>query len=113
MDFDSFTVVVLVLADDPPALPEAQAAALQDAHLAHLARLHDDGVLLAAGPTDDPAYRGVCLFRGGADAATYAAQDPAVRAGRLRPVVLPWQVPAGALHATPTRFPRSVAEVGG
>lgn len=37
--------------------------------------------------------------------------DPAVVAGRFRLRVMPWQVPAGAVHFTPTRFPHSVADV--
>ena len=39
--------------------------------------------------------------------------DPAVQAGRFEVVVVPWQVPAGALHFAPTRFPHSIAEVMG
>jgi hypothetical protein len=38
--------------------------------------------------------------------------DPAVRAGRLEAVVLPWMVPAGTANFSPTRLPRSKNEVG-
>ena len=37
-------------------------------------------------------------------------RDPAVLAGRLSLKAIPWTVPGGAVHFTPTRFPRSVAE---
>ena len=50
MDLDRFTAVMLVTPEDPPELSEDEADRLQDAHLAHLAALHDRGVLLAAGP---------------------------------------------------------------
>ena len=39
--------------------------------------------------------------------------DPTVRAGRFEVVVVPWQVPAGAVHFTPARFPHSIADVVG
>ena len=38
-----------------PLLSEEEAARLQDAHLAHLAELHETGHLLAAGPYGTPA----------------------------------------------------------
>ena len=36
-----------------------------------------------------------------------------MQAGRFEVVVVPWQVPAGAVQFTPTRFPHSIAEVMG
>ncbi|HEV7195233.1 MAG TPA: hypothetical protein VGN19_04770, partial [Pedococcus sp.] len=59
--------VLLVTPDDPPRLSEEEAERLQDAHLSHLADLHDRGVLLAAGPLTDPSpgrhYRGLSILR--------------------------------------------------
>ncbi|HEU5160000.1 MAG TPA: YciI family protein [Streptosporangiaceae bacterium] len=111
MKFDHFTVVLLVLRPDAPRLDEAAAAALQDAHLAHLAELHQAGHLLAAGPLSDEGFRGLSLFTvAPEEARRLAERDPAVRAGRLEPKVIPWMVPAGALSYSPTRFPRSIAE---
>jgi uncharacterized protein len=49
MEFDEFTIALLVSGPTP------NSDALQDAHLAHLASLHDAGSLLAAGPLRDPA----------------------------------------------------------
>jgi hypothetical protein len=43
VDFDRFSVAVLVLRDDAPNLDAAAAAALQDAHMDHLADLHEAG----------------------------------------------------------------------
>ena len=117
MDFDQLTVVLLVTPADPPELTAEEAAHYQDAHLAHLADLHESGVLLAAGPAgslDDPGrhYRGVSLMRcSPEEALRLKGEDPAVRAGVFELVALPWMFPAGALQFTPTTFPRSVADV--
>ena len=116
MDFDSYTVVLLVTPEHPPELSEDEADRLQDAHLNHLAELHDSGVLLAAGPVGDPGgeryYRGLSLLRCGPDEALrLKGSDPAVQAGVFELIAMPWRMPAGALHFTPTRFPRSVADV--
>lgn len=114
MDFDSFTVVLLVHRPDAPELAEAEANALQDAHMAFLADLHDAGKLLAAGPVRDPEsdVRGISLLPVGVEEALrLKAEDPAVKAGVYRLVALPWVTPTGAMHFTHTRMPRSIAEV--
>ena len=116
VNFDRFTVVLLVTPDDPPRLSEEEAERLQDAHLSHLADLHDLGVLLAAGPLTDPSsgrhYRGLSILRcDREEALRLKGDDPAVRAGVFDLVALPWMLPAGAVHFTPTTFPRSSADV--
>jgi uncharacterized protein YciI len=118
LEFDRFSVVLLRLRPDAPQLDEDAAAMLQDAHLTHLAALHEDGHLLAAGPLayDDPAEElcGLSLFAvEPGEALALAEQDPAVRAGRFAVSVLPWMVPAGAASFSRTRFPHSVAEAMG
>jgi uncharacterized protein YciI len=112
VDFDHFTVALLVMRDDAPELDDAAAAALQNAHMAHLAGLHDSGALVAAGPLRHDRFRGLSILRVDADEARRLTEaDPAVVAGRFRVVVTPWLVPAGAVTFTPTRFPRSIDEV--
>ena len=67
MNFDQFTVALLILRADAPKLSEKEENALQDAHMAHVAKLHDEGHLLAAGPilgTSDRELRGLSIFRG-------------------------------------------------
>jgi uncharacterized protein len=115
VEFDRFTVVFLLTADDAPDLDDQAAAELQDRHLAFLAGLHESGQLLAAGPAGDPSVqrrlRGISLFRGDVDETrALAERDPAVQAGVFELEVLPWMMPAGALHFSPTRFPRSSAD---
>jgi uncharacterized protein YciI len=111
MDFDHLTVSLLVLRPDAPKLDEEAAAALQDAHLSHLADLHESGHLLAAGPLSDEKFRGLSILRTDVEEARRLKEsDPAVQAGRFSVKVMPWTVPAGAMSFTRTRFPRSVTE---
>lgn len=116
MEFDRFTVTLLVLRDDAPNLTPEQEDALQDAHMAHLADLHAAGHLLAAGPLLDRSspYRGLSILNVGTEEALALKEaDPAVKAGRYRIVALPWMVPGGAMTFSPTRFPRSMSETMG
>jgi uncharacterized protein YciI len=117
MDFDQLTVALLVLREDAPELdPEAEAA-LQNAHMAYIARLHEEGHLVAAGPLrggDQDPLRGLSLLRVDPQRARELKEaDPAVRAGRYALRILPWMVPAGAISFAHTRFPRSIAEAVG
>jgi uncharacterized protein YciI len=116
MEFDRYTVVLLLTPDDPPELSEEEADRLQDAHLSHLAHLHDEGVLLAAGPVGDPGsrrhYRGLSILRCDPDEALrLKGEDPAIKAGVFEMVAMSWMLPAGAIHFTPTTFPRSTDDV--
>ena len=75
MDFDRYTVVLLVTPENAPQLSEEERDRLQDAHLDHLADLHER------------------------------------QAGVFELVAMPWMLPAGAMHFTPTTFPRSTDDV--
>jgi hypothetical protein len=116
MQFDHYTVTLLILRPDAPPLSGDALDALQDQHMAHLAALHEAGHLLAAGPllgADDRAFRGLSIWRGDAgEVRRMLAEypDPAVTAGRFREEILPWMVPGGALQFSHVRFPRSMAE---
>ena len=114
VEFDHFTITLLVLRADAPVLDEQAANELQDAHLAFLANLHDAGHLLAAGPLSHEKYRGLSILNVDPDRAReLKEQDPAVRAGRFTVEAIPWTVPRGALSFAPTRFPRSLTDVAG
>ena len=116
MEFDGFTIALLLTNPDAPELDEETRATVQDAHLAHLADLHAAGVLLAAGPLSDPEgrLRGLSILNVDHDEARRLnEQDPAVQAGIFIIETLPWLVPAGALNLSSTFFPRSVADVRG
>jgi uncharacterized protein len=62
------------------------AAETQKGHLAYMSRLHQQGKLLVAGPfMDDAPARGIVIYRVATvdEAKALAADDPAVKAGRL------------------------------
>lgn len=117
MQFDRFTITLLVLRPDAPELDEATADALQDAHMAHLADLHEAGHLLAAGPllgAPDRRFRGLSVLNVDPEQArALKERDPAVVAGLYAIEAYPWIVPAGAMTFSPARFPRSVADATG
>ena len=114
MEFDHYSIALLILRPDAPELDDEAAAALQDAHMAHLADLHEAGHLLAAGPLSDEKFRGLTILNVGPERAReLKEQDPAVQIGRFSVKVMPWMVPAGAMTFSRTRFPRSVAEANG
>lgn len=114
MEFDRFTLTLLVRRPDAPKLDSKAEGRIQDAHLAHLARLHDEGRLLAAGPLlagPERSIRGVIIFRGSPEELRACAlADPWVQAGYLEYQFYPWMVPAGAVQFSHTRFPRSSVE---
>lgn len=111
MDFDRYTIALLVKGANPPRLGEAQAAAMQDAHMSHLADLHEAGQLLAAGPLADDQLRGLSILDVDPERARELKEaDPAVRAGLYTINVVPWLLPAGAMSFAPARFPRSIRE---
>ena len=111
MEFDSYTIVLLVRNPDGPKLEGDEANAMQDRHLAHLAHLADAGHLLAAGPLRDEKYAGLSILNvPPEEALALKAPDPAVRAGLYVLQAMPWQVPGGAISFQRTRFPRSIAE---
>ena len=117
MRFDRHTLLMLILRPDAPLLPEAESAALQDAHLAYTADLVAGGHILAAGPpveSDDERIRGVSVWADDPDTARQLCEaDPAVRAGRLAVQVASWMTPAGQLNFERVRVPRSMAEATG
>lgn len=117
MRFDRYTVILLTLRPDAPVMSEAEAAELQDRHLAHGAALQDQGLILARGPLveqDDESLRGFSVWSVDAETARrHAEADPAVQIGRLAVKVMTWMMPAGNLQFGQVKAPRSMAEVIG
>jgi uncharacterized protein YciI len=117
MEFDQLTMLLLWQGDRAGEYDDEMLGDLQDGHLAHLSKRHDDGVLVAAGPARTPPDHPLCgfgIFRVDADEATrLMADDPCVRAERFRTEIVTWMVPSGAVNFTHTRFPASRAEVMG
>jgi uncharacterized protein YciI len=114
MDFDEYTVTLLLHNPAGPKLDDAEAAGMQDDHMGHIADLAELGHLVAAGPVFDETYRGFSILTvSPQDALEMNTADPAVRAGIYTVQALPWRVPAGAVSFKPIRFPRSLAEALG
>ena len=112
VQFDRFSIALLTLRPDAPQLGEEAANRLQDAHMSHLADLHEAGYLLAAGPLFDDKFRGLTILNVEPERAlALKQQDPAVIAGRFSVTVISWMVPKGAMTFSHTRFPRSMSEV--
>ena len=112
MDFDRLTITLLELRDDAPGLTQEQ----QDAHMAHLADLHEAGHLLATGSLldRDSPFRGLSILSAGLEEArALKERDPAVQAGKHRIIALPWLVPARATTFSPTTSPRTASEAAG
>jgi len=102
VEFDSFIVVLLVHPPNAPDLPKEKLDQLQEAHIANIRRLHDEGKLLKAGPFDDYSgrnVRGMFILRTESvdQAREWVATDPAVKIGRLVPEYFKWHVEKGTL----------------
>jgi len=114
MEFDHWVVLFLRRCTPAPDLSEAEGNRVQDAHLAHLSKLHDEGALLAAGPVDRAPgsdLAGICILPGPESSArARLADDPAVRAGFFRVETVSWSVPAGTIRFLAARWPRSMAD---
>jgi uncharacterized protein YciI len=114
MEFDNYTVALLVRRPDAPELSEERAAELQDAHLSHLADLHEAGVLLAVGPLRDKEFAGLSILNVEPERALeLKLADPAVQAGLYTVRAMPWMLPSGLIGFSPGRVPRSMADVTG
>jgi uncharacterized protein len=114
MDFDRYTITLLLKAHAVPEHDEQAAVGLQDAHMSHLSDLHEAGVLLAAGPLFDERFQGLSIMNVEPERALELdEQDPAVRAGLYSTKAISWMVPGGVMSFKPGHLPRSVAEAGG
>jgi len=102
VELERTTFVLLRRPPDAPAFSDDELAALQAAHLAHLAAMKEAGHMLVAGPfadQPDESWRGICLYRTGLDETRALAEsDPMVRAGRLAVDVFTWVTQRGALR---------------
>jgi len=103
IEFDSFILVLLVRSPNAPDMPKAELDKLQEAHIANIHRLADEGKLFKAGPTEDFSgrnVRGIFIFKTDSvdKAKEWVATDPTVKAGRLTPEFMKWYVQKGSLR---------------
>jgi uncharacterized protein YciI len=88
-----YVIGFLYGAPGAPPISEAEADEIQRQHLAYMSGLYKRGLLILAGPfLDRTDLRGICLYAVETveEAEALGAQDPAVRAGRLRFEYHPW-----------------------
>ena len=75
-----------------------QTDSLQAGHMKNIQHMHEQGLLVAAGPfTDGGDLRGIFIFRADSAATVLAAsrKDPAIQAGRLAIELTNWYAPMG------------------
>lgn len=99
-EMEPFQLVLLVRAPTWRRLADAEAEALQKAHIGHLTRMGELGKAAVCGPFGDQAdvaLRGACIYRVGsaAEARALAEEDPVVKAGQLRIEAVTWWVGKG------------------
>ena len=78
--------------------------AMQRAHLANNARLHEEGKLILAGPFRDKTdLRGIFLFDSESveEVAGWCNEDPGIRSGWLRVEIHPWYSARGITIVPP------------
>lgn len=102
IEFDKFILVLLVRPANAPDLPKAELDELQAQHLANMKRLHSEGKLLKAGPTEDQSgrnVRGIFILTTDSveKAREWVGSDPLIKRGRLVAEYLKWFVEKGSL----------------
>lgn len=102
IQLEQFQLILLRRPADPPEYDEAESARIQREHLAFYARLRAEGHVVTNGPVigqPDESLRGIAFFTAGSPgrAAELAADDPAVRAGRLEIEAMTWRCPPGTM----------------
>ena len=102
MEFDQFILVLLLRPPSAPEIPKPELDQLQEEHLANINRLHAEGKLLKAGPTEDQSgrnVRGIFILTTDSveKAREWVGTDPLIKRGRLVAEYLKWYVEKGSL----------------
>ena len=102
MEFDEFYLVLLLRPPNAPELPKAELDSLGEGHMANIRRLHEEGKLLKAGPTEDHSgreVRGIFILTTNSleTAQKWVGTDPLIQKGRLVAEYLKWYVQKGSL----------------
>ncbi len=93
-----YVLGLLRRAPEAPAISDAEAERIQEAHLGHLRRLRETGELIASGPFEENGdLRGVLIFSTSSveRARDLSRPDPAITNGRLVLDLYTWFAPAG------------------
>lgn len=91
--------MVFLVKGDNRSKDSITSAKIQNEHLQHLTKMHNEGKMDVAGPfLDEGDARGICIYNVATleEAKILAESDPAVKAGRLKVVIRPWMSMKGA-----------------
>ncbi|MBK7425948.1 MAG: hypothetical protein IPI60_02375 [Saprospiraceae bacterium] len=80
--------------------PKEEAEKIQAGHMAHIKKMAAENKLCIAGPTESKSdLIGIFIFnvKSAEEAEALAAQDPAVKAGRLLAEIVPWWAAKGSI----------------
>ncbi|MEM6360965.1 MAG: YciI family protein [Bacteroidota bacterium] len=88
--------VELISNPDRPELSKAAVDSIQRAHMANISHMIEDGKLLLAGPFENGGGIFILDVASLEEAKELAANDPAVKAGRLLTKIRPWYTSKGA-----------------
>jgi hypothetical protein len=103
MEFERYTITLLIHRSDGPEITDGDRAEFQQAHLLYRAALADAGLLLASGSlADDDVCELSILDVDARKACLLEEADPAVRAGLYTVWAVPWVVPAGTVIVSPS-----------
>ncbi|MGE0884761.1 MAG: YciI family protein [Blastocatellales bacterium] len=97
-DLDKYQLGLLRKGPNSGTGTKEEAEKIQAGHMAHINKMAMDGKLVAAGPMlDDGDLRGIFLFRAASldEVKALAAEDPAIKSGRLRLELFSWYAPKG------------------
>jgi uncharacterized protein YciI len=101
MELERYSFVLLRRGPRAHEFSDDELEELQAKHLAHLAAMHERGVLVLAGPfSDQPdeTVRGFCLYNTSLEETRLLAEsDGSVQAGRMAVDVMTWWTAPGSL----------------
>ncbi|MGH9802497.1 MAG: YciI family protein, partial [Blastocatellia bacterium] len=95
-DLDNYQLGLLRKGPNHGTGTKEEADKIQAGHMANINKMAASGKLMAAGPMgDDGDLRGIFLFKAASldEAKAMAAEDPAIKAGRLRMDIFTWWGP--------------------
>jgi uncharacterized protein YciI len=96
-DLDTYQLGLLRKGPNSGTGTKEEAEKIQAGHMANIGKMAQSGKLIAAGPMmDNGDLRGIFLFKASMEEAkALAAEDPAIKAGRLRMEIFTWMGPKG------------------
>jgi len=96
-DLDQYQLGLLRKGPSWTSMRSPEAEKIQAGHMENIGRMAGLGKLVAAGPIVDTGdLRGLFIFKASAEEATrLAAEDPAIKTGRLALMLLTWMAPKG------------------